>query len=273
MRPFDTIDWESLAQEELSTGNLAPVLADLSQHFSSYHANGPVMSPFEKLWLEAIAAQLGIEYGDHVLDIGSGYAPIADCMRFGRYDCVETEPACVNYLNHKGFFVFPSRWMDCASLPLVDHVLCIRALGVVSLNSQNRLCLTDSLKKMTACARKKVHIVMRNFRFYEPLEAELRGLSSGFAKDPYLYPVPLLFQLGYTPDLKWFTWTRILEFKDWDEMFFCELQNSCMGPMDKGVNQELAEYLKTTSQIGLDGKVLRVATYKNYILQWGKTSG
>ncbi|MBW7876391.1 MAG: hypothetical protein H3C47_10425 [Candidatus Cloacimonetes bacterium] len=274
MQPFDTIDWDLLAQDELQFGNLALVLGDLGKHFREYHASGPKNGEFEQNWLRTMASCINTVASDQVLDIGSGFAPIASYVLAQHYTCVETEPACVDYLKSKGLVVIPKPWMDCQSLPVVDHVFCIRALGVVSLNSDNRLCLSESLEKMTACARKKVHVVMRNFRWYEPLEAELRGIgNSGFAKDPYLFPLPLLLQLGYTPDLKWFTWTSVLEFNTREDMLNSELKNVNTNLMKPGAEQDLSEYLLATSQMGSDGKVLRTATYKNYILQWGKAGG
>lgn len=269
MKPFDHIDWAALARDELQQGNLSSCLGAVHQHFANYHQLSDP-SPFELAWLEKMQTQVEAQPGESVLDIGGGQGALAQLLsaRGAQVTVLEPSSACLPSLQALGLDVIGSEWMALEPVGSFDHVVCCRALGVACLVQESEIELLEGLSKMLAAARKTLTIIMRNYRFFPSLEAELRGLDqSGFARTPYLYPIPILFQLGYTPDLKWFEWREQVSYQDIDTLLDAEISVEGQEPGAGQELKQLKDYLRAVANLDPEsGKYSIWRHWKNFVV-------
>ncbi len=145
---------------------------------------------WNQIWSESIQRNC---QGSSVLDIGSGRGQLLKKLSYSRRVALEPAKGCHQSLKDNGLFLIPHtlmQWKETGAFSQVDHVLCCRSLYAASLH-QEEFRLYAALQFMLELANESLEIILRPRR---------KGRNE---RDSGLWPVMILAEMGYTPELRW----------------------------------------------------------------------
>lgn len=159
---------------------------------------------WNQLWAEEIEKYCK---GSFILDVGAGRGQLLKRLSHPKKWALEPALGCHQALRENGFVLIADsllQWKESGGVGPVDHVLCCRSLSAAALH-QGEFCLWEALEFMLELAGESLEIILRPRK---------KGENT---RDSGLWPVLLLAEMGYTPELKWLdlgeeecAWIRVI---------------------------------------------------------------